>query len=171
MRCIQPRGLKGSLHHIQSLVSENPTLMSNAVRAVANLPPEWQATWVSPLRSDQWAEYRDSDYLAVTGLGHLARELEAFWPKGGPQWDALAKTSDGGVVLIEAKSHFAELASSCQAQGESLGTITDALSQAKAYVGASPEADWLNGYYQYANRLAHLYFLGHHHVPAYLVLV
>jgi hypothetical protein len=31
---------------------------------------------------------------------------------------------------------------------------------------AKPEADWLTGYYQYANRLAHLHFLRRHGIPA-----
>ena len=38
-------------------------------------------------------------------------------------------------------------------------------------MGADPRSDWLNGYYQYANRLAHLNFLKSNSVDACLVFL
>lgn len=171
MRVPQRRGTKGSLKWIQTLVDGNPVLLADALRAAFGMAPSWQVTWVSPLPSDDWAEYRDADFLAVLGLGRLAPSLEGFWPRGGPQWDALGRSSDNGAVLIEAKSHVDELASSCDAEEHSRSLIERSLNVAKAAFGASKSADWLNGFYQYANRLAHLHFLQQQRVPARLVFV
>jgi hypothetical protein len=56
--------------------------------------------------------------------------------------------------------------------GEASATsIVRALTEAAAYIGASPRALWSTLFYQVANRLAHLYFLRKHNVDAYLVLV
>ena len=87
--------------------------------------------------------------------------LNKFWPAHGPVWDGLGKTRNGDVILVEAKSHVSEVASSCQAGVESRKLIQDSLAETSHFYGASSDADWLNGYYQYANRLAHLYLLRH----------
>lgn len=131
----------------------------------------WTVQWVSPLRDDQWAEYRDAAFLAKVEAGHLSSQLAEFWPEHGPQWDALGKSSDKGVVLVEAKSHLEELTSSCQASDGSLPKIRASLAAAKDRFQAAVAADWLTGYYQYANRLAHLHFLQSHGVPAHLAFV
>jgi hypothetical protein len=171
MRIPQSRGSKGSLKWIQTLVGEHPAVLEDAVRAAAGQPPTWQVSWVSPLASDAWAEYRDRAFLVRLGLGRLANDLDSFWPRGGPQWDGLGRSSDGGVVLIEAKSHKTELNSSCDASPASLSLITKSLDSAKAAFGVPSGADWLNGFYQYSNRLAHLHFFQQHSVPSRLVFV
>jgi hypothetical protein len=128
--------------------------------------------WVSPLEADDWSEYRDGAFLSRLGLGSLREKLALFWPNGGPQWDALGRSTDGGVVLVEAKSHAAELTSSCGAIDErSRECIGNSLNDTKGALGAAAEADWMNRYYQYANRLAHLQFLHSHNVNAILAFV
>lgn len=171
MRFRQGRATRGSQKWVQLLVNENPRLLTDAVRAAAKLSKDWMVRWVSPLMSDDWAEYRDMDFLAAMGLGRLADDLEKFWPEGGPQWDALGRSNDGGAVLVEAKSHTGELASSCGATEDSLRMIERSLDATRVALGAEPTADWLNGFYQYANRLAHLYFFQHSRVPARLVFL
>jgi hypothetical protein len=85
--------------------------------------------------------------------------LSVFWPARGPQWDALGR-ADGRIILVEAKAHLAELISpASQASPASLERIQTSLSLVKAALGVSPENEWAGRYYQYANRLAHLYFL------------
>ena len=92
--------------------------------------------------------------------------LVGFWPQGGPVWDALAtvegKSGSKGVILLEAKSHIGELAnpsSACKATGKSLDKIKNALTIVKRELKVKRKAEWLGEYYQYANRIAHLYFL------------
>jgi hypothetical protein len=100
-------------------------------------------------------------------------DLSNFWPKRGPQWDALATFGDHGVILVEAKAHVGEMLSpASQASAESLKMIKSALNKTKRFYKAKPGCDWSKRFYQYANRLAHLYFLRElNGFDAYLVFV
>lgn len=175
MRVPQLTDRPGSLHWVQRLVGNRPDLAEAPLRAAHALPPGAALDWVSPRAADDWAEYRDGDFLGVLGLADFAPELRAFWPARGPQWDALGRNrgTDGTVVLVEAKAHAGELASSCAAESpSSRARIAAALDRTRAALGAAPASDWLNGYYQYANRLAHLHFLrAECGVPAHLLCV
>jgi hypothetical protein len=137
------------------------------------LQPGAVLDWLSPRAADDWAEYRDAAFLERIGRPDLAPKLRAFWPHRGPQWDALARAHEGDtIVLVEGKAHARELISSCAAKSDrSRAKIAAALDLARNAVGAAPTADWLNGYYQYANRLAHLYFLRREGVPAHLLSI
>jgi len=133
-------------------------------------------SWVSPLKKDDFAEYRDEDFLQALGLQQLASGLKSFWPATGPCWDALAVANIGpdvtrrGALLVEAKSHLRELrGGGCGASEDSWKMIEDALSRTKHWLGVAREADWTGKLYQYANRLAHLYFFLQAGVPAWLV--
>ncbi len=64
-----------------------------------------------------------------------------------------------------------EMSSSCQAGPVSRRLIEKSLAAAKQEFGVQSSADWLNGYYQYANRLAHLSFLRRNNVDAWLVFL
>ncbi len=78
----------------------------------------------------------------------------------GPCWDGIAKLSDGGWLLVEAKAHLGELESpGSQATPVSLKKITALLDEAKQAYGVAPEVPWTKKYYQQANRLAVLWFL------------
>jgi hypothetical protein len=167
----QPDGTKGSLKWIQRAVEDHPTLLVNAIRAAALRQPGWTIEWVSPRRHDEWAEYRDAGFLRQLRREDLVDELASFWPPRGPQWDALGIGSDGTIVLIEAKARIHELVSSCGALSASTRRIATALAGAKPAFSAPVTADWLNGYYQYANRLAHLEFFRAHGVEALMVFV
>jgi len=116
--------------------------------------------WVSPLAADTYSEYQDSEFLERVGLGILAPRLLEFWPRGLPCWDALAKI-EGGCLLIEAKSHVPEMyGGGCGASSpRSKQKIKAALDATHAWLGVSPEVDWMGRLYQSANRFASLYFL------------
>ena len=85
----QPLGRRGSLKWIQRLVARHPDMLTDAIRGAAQHPLSWTIEWVSPRAADDWSEYRDVEFLLQTGHPELADDLAAFWPPGGPQWDAL----------------------------------------------------------------------------------
>lgn len=165
----QPLGRKGSLKWMQAMVNDRPHRLSGIVGASIGAPPD-AIQWVSPLAEDGYAEYRDRGFLDRLGvsLGHCP--LSDFWPARGPQWDALGRVGDR-VILVEAKAHLAELKSSpSQAGPASMDRIRVSLGLVKTALGVASDVDWTGPYYQYANRLAHLYFLRQlNHIPAELV--
>jgi len=163
------RASKGSQLHLQNLVNDYPEylnclILSNSpsLRTYAAKHPKW----VSPLASDDYTEYQDKPFLEAIGFPKLSHKLADFWPPGGPVWDSLAtvegKSSSRGVILLEAKSHILELPNpsyACKATGKSLEKIKSSLATVKRELKVKHNIDWLGEYYQYANRLAHLYFL------------
>ena len=100
---------------------------------------------------------------------------EVTWRHSGRAADrsgtAWGFDTEGSLYLVEAKAHRAELTSTCQASPGSRALIDRSLASAKAAFGARPDAQWACGYYQYANRLAHLHFLRSRGVPAKLVFL
>ncbi len=163
MRIEQPQGRRGSLKWIQRAVAHRPDLLQPP-----GLPP---IRWLSPLAEDGWAEYRDAAFLRRLGLDQLVPELAAWWPSRGPQWDALGLAGDQ-PVLVEAKAHAAEFRSPpTQAGFVSRARIEAALSQVKAGLGVPDAVDWTGTFYQFANRLAHLWWLRSHDVQAHLLFV
>lgn len=170
MRVPQSVGQKGSLRWVQALVQRAPERLELAIRD-AGAPVPRAIQWSSPRVDDANAEYRDGAFLDQLGLAHLRPQLRDFWPVGGPQWDALGRASDD-VFLVEAKAHTGELTSSCAAEApRSLDLIQSALALTRAELGANASADWMRGYYQYANRLAHHVFLRRHGVKSTLVFL
>jgi hypothetical protein len=153
---------RGSQKWIQDLINACPELINNRIRdRVRNLSGR-EICWLSPLKQDDFAEYRDTAFLERINLQALSKELQKFWPNNGPQWDALGKTSDGeAFFLVEAKANVPELVSFCGAKDKnSLNTISESLAETQRWLTCRhPNIDWKNGFYQYANRLAHLYFL------------
>ena len=171
MRVPQGVGSRGSLKWIQRMVAAEPGPLRDAFVTAGALKESETIEWVSPLATDDWAEYRDKSYLEKVGYSNIVSELSHFWPAGGPQWDALGRGPRGSVFLIEAKAHVSEMDSNCHASAGSRVLIQQSLSQAKVACGANPDADWLTGYYQYANRLANLHFLRRNRIPAWLGFV
>jgi hypothetical protein len=171
MRIEQKEGTKGSLRFIQQLVSRNPDLFHRRLQEQGVVSAETSVRWVSPRPDDAWAEYRDAAFLERIGHTKLAPALKAFWPARGPQWDGLCIAGDT-ILLVEAKAHVGEMVSSCTAEApSSVALIEQSLSAAKQALGVDAAADWMNGYYQLANRLAHLWFLRGRGVDARLVLL
>lgn len=162
-------GTRGSQRWIQAVVNNHPERLDDPIRAATGASG---VTWVSPLRDDEFAEYRDRAAVDLLGVELDRRPLEEFWPRFGPQWDALATLDDGGVVLLEAKAHIAELFSNgCGAvSGRSRELIEASLAEAQRYVTADSATPWTGPLYQYVNRLAHLYLLRvENDIPAWLV--
>ena len=138
------RAYAGSQCQIQTYVNERTSALNSAI--VQSLSRyglnEKEIRWVSTLAADAYSEYQDSEFLERVGLGLLMPQLREFWPQGGPCWDGLART-DGGCVLVEAKSHVPEIyGRGCGASPKSMAKIQDALGATKAWLGVSPNVDW-----------------------------
>jgi hypothetical protein len=135
-------------------------LLNRQLVTPLGLAEEEPIHWLSPLKDDDFAEYSDQAFLERLGIALERRPLGSFWPKGGPVWDALAKTDRRQVILVEAKAHIPELVSPrTGATGVSLRRIRQSLAETKLFLGSRSEADWSANFYQYTNRLAHLYLL------------
>jgi hypothetical protein len=165
----------GSQKWLQILVNERADLINGALALAFNLKSQEDVRWLSPLRNDEYAEYRDACALDLLGIDLKERALNHFWPAKGPQWDALAVAgqSPSKPILVEAKSHLCELCSTaCGAKGQSLELIEGSLAATRTFLGSTTRINWSKSYYQYANRLAHLYLLRElNHLDAYLVFV
>lgn len=172
MRVPQKGGEKGSQKWMQQMVDDRRDALDKVVGEAIALAPGEKIEWRSPLRDDDHAEYRDVSWLGRINHPELESQLKSFWPARGPQWDALAVTSSGRVIIIEAKAHLAELKSPRSAAGPASAKVIEAaLNLSKAHFGVPAETDWSASHYQYANRLAHLFFLREHVVKAELVFL
>jgi len=151
-------------------VNHRPDLLDEGI--LARIPGAGSVEWISPLASDSYAEYRDADFLSVVGADAAAPALASFWPRSGPQWDALGRTNRGDILLVEAKAHIGEMFSPpTGATGAAFQAIEAALYHTAQGVKAQPKAAWSKCFYQYANRLAYLAFLRENGHEAWLVLV
>lgn len=170
-RIIQKSDDRGSLKDIQVLVNRNQDLIDNFLKSSFDDLADQKIIWTSPIEQDDFAEYRDNDFLIKLGLDPTEIKLDTFWPSKGPQWDALAKTTNGHVILVEAKANIPELVSPATGAGETSKTIIDkSLNDTKEFLNLTNDINWSGKFYQYTNRLAHLFFLREKcHKPAFLV--
>ena len=129
--------------------------------------------WKSPLQLDNYAEYRDEDFLKKLGiLNKMKYPLSNFWPDNGPQWDALGVCGDE-IELVEAKANIPEMVSpGTKAETDSRRKIENSLDEVKKYLSVSDTIDWTGTFYQYVNRIAHLYYLREKNkIKAYLLFI
>ena len=168
----QSIGEKGSKKWIQRLINEKPELLNSEIRSKLNLQSNEEIRWLSPLKRDKYAEYSNQDFIDLLGVKLERVPLSDFWPERGPQWDALGRSKSGKLFLVEAKSHIRELISAIKATDEdSIRKIQGSLGRVIFFLNLNAETDWSCGFYQYTNRLAHLYLLRYNQLPAYLAFV
>ena len=162
---------RGSLKCIQHLINEKPNYINSIIATHFPDLANENISWLSPLKDDDFAEYKDDSFLNLVGAAIGENRLNDFWPKGGPRWDALAKTTSGKVILVEAKANIPELKSpGTKAKELSKNLITKSLSEVKQYLEIRNDVDWSNKYYQYTNRIAHLFYLREKcNITAYLI--
>jgi len=172
-RIIQPKGIKGSLKWIQHVVNDCPDALSNPIINVIGANREESLEWLSPKADDDYSEYRDQAFLDLLGIKLPKTKLKDFWPKQGPQWDALGRIENKAYFLVEAKAHVSEIISSSQAKpAKSKSLINKSLNETRDHLKLKPYLNITKGFYQYSNRLAHLYLLRKlNDIPAYLVFV
>ena len=138
--------------------------------------------WRSPLAKDNYKEHKDKEFLDQLGKSRFLQqplpswaELYNFWPKSGPRWDAHGTTDKEQILLVEAKSHIAEMRSSGSGAKarKSIEKITSGLERTQVFLHSPESIDWFSSpYFQYANRLAHRYWfreiMG---LPAFLIML
>ena len=155
-----PMARRGSQRWLQLAVNRRSGLLNDYFRRELDLLPGENITWRSPLEEDYFAEYRDGDFLARLGVDLKRQPLRDFWPVRGPVWDGLAITETGRVILVEAKANVPELDSSPTKAGPaSLLKIEKSMNEVRDFLRVRSKTDWTSCFYQYANRLAHLYLL------------
>jgi len=161
----EPDSARRSQRWMQFFVNDQPAILNHAIRRATGIAKKTEINWRSPLKEDGFAEYFDQAFLDCLGLSANEVPLKKFWPKGGPHWDGLARTGANEVILVEAKANIVEFATDpCGAESPaSIKHIKQSLSDVQQFMGISgnrcrPEL-WFNSFYQYVNRIAHLYFL------------
>jgi len=154
----------GSLKNLQVAINEKKRYLDCEISKV--IGKQMNIDWKSPLKSDDYAEYRDEDFLKKLGkLNEIKYPLIDFWPKRGPQWDALSVRDDKDdkeyeVILVEAKANIPEMVSpGTKAGNNSRRKIEYSLDEVKKYLNINNGIDWTGTFYQYVNRIAHLYYL------------
>jgi hypothetical protein len=161
----------GSLKDIQILVNKKKEILDNELNKHLNNGVSIE--WVSPIEKDKYSEYRDNDFLNILGINNkIKMPLNRFWPKMGPQWDALGKYNDN-IFIVEAKANIPELKSpETKASDNSKKLIEQSLNDVKKYLNIDTSFNWMDIYYQYTNRLAHLYYLRIlNSINAYLIFI
>ena len=165
---------KGSQKWIQVAVNDHRGILNEQIGQNLRLKPSIFG-WFSPLKCDEYAEYRDQDFIDLLGLKLWVFPLRRFWPSRGPRWDGLARTDKDQVLMVEAKSHIGELREkgSSASSDKSKELIRCALKRTQQFLEADLSVDWSRlPYYQYANRLAHLYLLTElNGIDAYLLMI
>ena len=161
MKSEQSAAQRGSQRWLQIAVNRCPEIINSAIVNELGLCSSEKIEWLSPLESDGFAEYRDDQFLEHLGVNLDKRPLKDFWPNSGPRWDGLARTSSGRLLLLEAKANIPEFDSdpTKATSRDSLEKIKAALVETKKFLRVKSETDWSQCFYQYTNRLAHLYLL------------
>ena len=153
----------GSQRWLQVAANRKPQLFASALQRSGAIGPRVSVRWRSPLEDDHFQEYRDGTALEKVGIGktNVKKPLEQFWPARGPVWDALGITSSGHPLFVEAKAHIPEAVTPATKATASASRelINRSLAEARQFYAPRAKADWSNLFYQYANRLAHQYFL------------
>lgn len=163
----------GSQKNLQLLANKNQDILNQELSKIFNKPINLE--WLSPREDDKYAEYADQDFIKRLGIkATITKPLKEFWPNGGPNWDGLAKDKDT-VFIMEAKAHISEqmIDSTKASSPNSLDLIEKSLAATKEFLNVKSDISWCKkNYYQYANRIAHLYYLREvNKIDAYLLFI
>jgi hypothetical protein len=141
------RGEKGSQLRMRAWVNDAREDLNAHLLGWASLSDfqDGEPRWLSPLEPD-YTEIRDGLWRKAQLPGRSPQQ-ERWWPDRGPQWDAVAALrgprDEPGVLLVEAKSHPAEVLSTASAKyHESKAMIMRALAETRQYLGVAERHDW-----------------------------
>jgi hypothetical protein len=152
----------GSEYLLQWYRDSEPESLDNAInRAIEGQTSS--IAWLFPTSPKFGEEPTGISFLSPT---HDIKEAwSSFWPSTGnpPSWDGIAQcTSPSGSewVIIEAKANHPEFCSPPSRAGtKSRELICKSFKRTQTHLGVHTAFCWLGTYYQYANRIAFLYFL------------
>ena len=164
----------GSEFHLLRFMGRHRRLLNQRVlEMVGGDSIDWLDFCFHPTRPWPDAEIKGLGFLQPDDPARIA--WEQWWPQGRGihNWDAVGQIRFGEVeewLLVEAKANLEELCSDCSATSPTnRPKIERALAETKRALDVPEDRDWLNGYYQFCNRVAVLYFLNEHGVPARLL--
>ena len=150
----------GSQKDLQLLANQHQDIFNRELSKILDKTIELE--WLSPLKDDDYAEYVDQDFINRLDINsQIIKPLKEFWPNGGANWDGLAKDNET-IFLIEAKAHISEqmIDSTGATSMESINLIKKSLGETKSFLDVKSDVSWCkDNYYQYANRIAYLYYL------------
>jgi len=163
----------GSLKNLQVAINAKKKNLDAEISKV--IGKKMKIDWKSPFKADNYAEYRDEDFLKKLGIlnNKIKYPLCNFWPDNGPQWDALG-VSDDEIILVEAKANIPEMVSpgTDAKNPQSIKKIRNSLDEVKKYLSIGDTIDWTGTFYQYVNRIAYLYYLREKNkIKAYLLFI
>src|ERR1700722_4779013 len=104
---VRPQTTTRSEHWMRAAVGK-PSTLNRRIREAFAWSSDDRIEWLSPVMSDQYAEYFDEAFLERLKVTDLRVPLHTFWPRSGPRGDGLARTGSGKVILVEAKAHIDE---------------------------------------------------------------
>ena len=167
----------GSEWHLLRYLGRHRNLLDRTIREATGCGKlEWLDFGFEPNNPWHDAEWKGLDFLKEDSV--LQGSWREYWPHGAGihNWDAVAKcrTKEGKTewILVEAKANLEELRSECKAGSKgSIKKNRAAFDATKAALGVPAEADWMNPYYQYCNRVAALHFLISHNVASRLLFI
>lgn len=168
-------GYGSECHLLRFLGRHRHELDKRILAAVGGDSIDWEDFRFNANETWPDAELKGLSFLPQNHPAHGA--WKQWWPQRGGihNWDAVGQIRLGGVeewLLVEAKANLQELWSDCRASPRGgLGKIERAFGETKQALGVPEDRDWLHGYYQYCNRVAALYFLNEHGVPARLLCI
>lgn len=163
----------GSEDHLRNYLAKSPHSLTAAVATELGADPssiQW-LPYPATVHGDR--EYRALEFLPAETRNRLRTDWSRFWPQRGHQqsWDAIGLAGDDWL-LVEAKASWPEFCTPpTTATSKGLHMIEAALAKVRRDLGVSRWLRWTGSYYQYANRLATLWFLRSHGIAARLVFV
>jgi len=137
---------------------------------------DWLDFEFDPKR-DVWQDAELKGLSFLPSNRQVQAAWEAFWPQGRGimNWDAVGWLHGGGppeLLLVEAKGNLQEIKSDCGAVSPTSRSMIEAsLGRVKTSLRVPAGADWLNGYYQFSNRIAVTWFLVQHGIPVNLLMI
>ena len=161
----------GSEDHLRNYLAQDQRTLDAAVASSFDAPID-SVSWLDyPLAaSGRETEYQGLNFLPPE-LSRVRAAWRDVWPTRGRQqtWDAVGRLGDAWL-LVEAKANHPEFCSPpTTATGAGRAVIERTLGRVKRRLGVHRFFAWTGSYYQYANRLAMLWFLRDHGVDARLV--
>jgi hypothetical protein len=168
----------GSEYHFRWFRKNRAAELNAKILAALQLPAA-SLSWIYPNGNEDQKEPRGMSFFRNQPERDLVfRKWKRFWAQTGnpPNWDGIALLQDETRrewILIEAKANHQEFCSlPCGAKDIGRKTIERALGRTKMFLGVHRHFTWLGTYYQYANRLACVYFLNYiARVPSRLLFI